>query len=103
MSRFDLMVLEDAQQMFDRRAKEAAEREKRLAEIEEAGCCEGHEGPCECKDELSWIYPRTFYQWDKDEDPYDDPNRKIYLCRNCGEAMEAYWENMWRDYYGGCL
>ena len=103
MSRFDLLIFEDAQQMFERRAREEKERQKRFVEIEEAGCCEGLEGPCDCKDKLWWYSPRSFYPWDKDKDPYDDPNRKLFLCRNCGEAMEAFWADQWGEYYSGCL
>ena len=100
MSRFDLLIFEDSQQMFERRAKEAENREKELAKIEKLGYCEGFEGPCECKSDLGWYYPKTLYPWDKDKDPYDDPNRKLFLCRNCGEALEAYWDDMWREYHG---
>ena len=103
MSRFDLLQFEDAQQMFERRVKEAKNRKKKLAKIEELGYCEGFGGRCDCKDELWWYTPRTFYPWNIDEEPDKDPNRKLFLCRNCGEACEAYWDQMWGDYYSGCL
>ena len=103
MDRFELLQFEDAQQMFERRAKESESRKKKLANIEELGYCEGFEEWCYCKDDLSWVFPRTSYQWDKDKHPHNDPNRKLFLCRNCGEACEAYWDQQWGDYYAGLL
>lgn len=103
MDRFDLLQFEDAQQMFERRAKEAESRKKKFADIESLGYCEGFTVYCYCKDELSWVYPRTSFSWDKDKYPHNDPNRKIFLCRNCAEACESYWYDQWQEYYSGLL
>ncbi len=99
-NRFEILDLENAQEQAERRASQRDYRERRFKWIEAQGECEGHEGPCQCKDELGWHYPNTSYGWDRDINPYDNPNRKLYLCRNCGEAMEAYFADMWNDYYG---
>jgi len=102
MSRFDILLFETAQEMFERRAKEAKNREKTLAKIEKMGYCEGVSHKCDRKD-TSWISARTFYPWDIDEEPLEDPNRSYYLCSACAEEYNSYWDEMWNDYYAGRL
>ena len=99
--RFDLLIFEDAQQMFERRAKEAESRKKKLAKIEKLGYCEGMSHRCDSKKDVEWVASRTFYVWDIDEEPDEDPNRDCFLCPSCAEEHHAYWDEMWSDYYSG--
>lgn len=103
MDRFDLLQFESAEEMFARRKKEAESREKKLANIEELGYCEGFNDWCYCRDGLKWVFPRTFYQWDKDEHPHNDPNRKLFLCESCTKFCREYWKEQWNEYYSGLL
>ena len=103
MNRFDLLQFEDAEEMFARRKKEAESREKKLANIEELGYCEGFNDWCYCRNGLKWVFPRTSYQWDKDEHPHNDPNRKLFLCESCTKFCREYWNEQWDEYYSGLL
>jgi hypothetical protein len=51
---------------------------------------------CErCGEENSETYRQhTFY-------PNEEDNW-VTLCESCRKENDAYWEEMWRDYYGGC-
>lgn len=40
-------------------------------------------------------YQRTFYE--KKEDNI------VTLCERCREENDAYWDEMWNEYYSGCL
>jgi len=108
--RFDLLIFEDAQQMFDRRANEAESRKKKLAKIEGIGYCEGFEGRCEGVEEgcentesVKWTPSRTFYPWNIDKDPLEDPNRDIFLCDCCEIRYNEYWNETWKEYNAGRL
>lgn len=101
MSRFDLLQFEDAQQMFERRAKEAESRKNKLAKIEKIGYCEGFAGPCYCRKDVIWVEAMTCYLWDKEKDPEEDPNRQIFLCPQCDTYYVEHWQEMWDDYNDG--
>ncbi len=35
---------------------------------------------------------------------YVQPEKNmVFLCDSCAEANEEYWNEMWREYYGGLL
>jgi hypothetical protein len=102
MNRIDLLIFEDAQEEKDRRAKQKADREKRLQEIEDKGCCEcckqfGREN----RKEIEWVGSMTRYHWDIDKDPFVDPNRSLFLCPECAEEHCNHMSDMWQAYYGG--
>jgi len=106
--RFELLIFEDAQQMIDRIRKEEESRKKKLAKIERLGYCEGaycegayREGVCNNKDDLDWYSARTFYSWNKDKNPLEDPNRDLFLCPLCAKEYNEYWDEMWKEYYEG--
>jgi hypothetical protein len=103
LSRFDLLIFEDAREQKERREKQQKEREKRLKEIEELGSCEGFEGKCENKQDIEWTPARTFYSWNVDEEPLEDPNRDIFLCDNCYKGYNDYWDETWKEYNAGRL
>ncbi len=33
------------------------------------------------------------------DDPPEDPNRPVWLCRPCAEDHHSYWDEMWAMYY----
>ena len=108
--RFDLLIFENAQQMIDRRSEEAKNRGKKLTEIEKIGECEGFEGKCEgfegkCgnRKDVKWTPSRTFYPWNIDKEPLENPNRNIFLCGECEIGYNEYWDEMWNEYYAGRL
>jgi hypothetical protein len=103
MDRFDLLQFEDAQQMFERRAKEAEIRNKKLAKIEDYGYCEGMFHECRSKKNVEWIPASTCYRWDKEKDPEENPNRDIFLCPVCAKEYTSHWDEMWSEYYHGLL
>ena len=103
MNRFDLLIFEDAQEMLDRKAKEKKERERKLQEIEEDGRCEGFEGPCDCREDVSWYTSMTCYSWNMEKNPEEDPNRDIFFCPRCGQGYIRHWEETWNDYNAGRL
>lgn len=37
----------------------------------------------------------TSYHWDGTG---EDPNRDVYLCRECVEDHYDYWDSMWAEY-----
>lgn len=78
-------------------------REDLQRKREEKGCCEH----CGSKENVSWIFSRTQYVWHNSVfDPYwelENPNRKLFLCENCAAEYNDYYDEMWQDYYGGCL
>lgn len=56
--------------------------------------CEGVSGPCESK----YAYRRhqnTAYE--------DDSMNYRVLCDACQEESDVYWQEMWDEYYRGCL
>ena len=101
MSRLDILLFETAQEMFERRAKQAKNREKKLDEIEKSGYCEGVSHECHNRKDVRWVPGRTFYQWDIDEEPAHDPNRSYFLCPVCDKEYNSYWDEMWEEYYAG--
>jgi len=52
---------------------------------------------------LSWATPRNAYKWDVDKDPIRDPNGDMFLCESCAGWMKEYWDEMWGEYYSGCM
>jgi len=97
------MIFETAQEMKDRRLREADNRVDILKKIEGRGRCEGVQGPCEATSGLSWATPRNAYKWDVDKDPIRDPNGDMFLCESCAGWMKEYWDEMWGEYYSGCM
>jgi hypothetical protein len=57
--------------------------------------CQGVSGPCG--------------RWDSRVRPcmtaYEDMSRNVAprLCDDCAEEYRDYWDEMWREYYGGLL
>jgi hypothetical protein len=39
---------------------------------------------------------RTAYAWDGIG---ENPNADVLLCAECADAYNAYWDDMWREYY----
>ena len=101
--RIEIMLFETIEEEKERRKKKREDREKVLKEIENKGVCEGVEGKCDCKKDVTWINSRTFYSWDIDEEPLEDPNRSIFLCPHCAEVYNRHWQDRWDDYYAGLL
>lgn len=33
----------------------------------------------------------------------DDTSNWVTLCPSCHEENDAYWDEMWAEYYAGCL
>ena len=56
--------------------------------------CHGWEGPCESMD-AKRRRQNTRYE--------DDAQNWVTLCDDCMEANDAYWDDMWADYYSGCM
>lgn len=102
-NRIDLLIFEDAQEMKERREKEAKSREKKLAQIEKNGYCESFRYKCDNKKDVEWMPAATHYYWDVDEDPLNDPNRPIFLCPRCAEEYNTSWQERWDEYYAGLL
>jgi len=102
IDRFELLILESAQECDERRLKEKKEREKKLKEIEDAGHCEYYGQFCNGKD-AKWIGAMTRYHWDIDKEPLSDPNRDLFLCDSCAMEYHDYWQERWDDYYSGLL
>lgn len=46
---------------------------------------------------------RTQYHFEGEDNSPDDPNKDIPLCRPCAAEHHEYWDDMWREYYGGRL
>ena len=101
--RFALLILETAQEEKERRSKEKTAREKELKKIEEIGICEGWCGPCDNKKGVSWISSMTYYFWDIDKYPLEDPNRELFFCPGCAKDYTEGWTDRWNDYYSGLL
>ena len=103
-NRFDILIFEDAQEEKERRAKQKVEREKRLQEIEDKGCCEfcEHFGR-ENTEGVEWVGSMTRYHWDIDKEPLRDPNRPLFLCPGCAQDYVENMESMWHDYYNGLM
>lgn len=56
--------------------------------------CLGWEGSCE----------RTDAERFRQNTQYVDEERNFtVLCPECRALNEAYWRDMWADYYGNCL
>jgi len=94
--RFELLLFETVQERDERRAKQKAERDKKLKAIEDEGICEmcGHFGE-RTKEDCEWIPSMTAYVWDKDKNPERDPNRDFFLCSLCSEEYCENMKEMW--------
>lgn len=57
--------------------------------------CEGMYGPCERRD-VSEVICRTQYC-------EAAMNINPILCPDCAKEYNEYWDEMWADYYSGCL
>lgn len=44
---------------------------------------------------------RTQYHYEGEPGSEEDPNKPIPLCRLCAIEHHEYWDEMWREYYGG--
>lgn len=55
---------------------------------------------CECREGVRAESARTLYEWNGWG---INPNRDVYLCRQCAEEHHAYWDDMWAEYYSGRL
>lgn len=56
--------------------------------------CEGSEGPCNRKDATHY---RQNTRYANEEDNWRT------LCPECRRNNDAYWADMWADYYRDCL
>lgn len=56
--------------------------------------CHGFEGPCERADAT---YQRRNTNYVNDESNF------VTLCPDCMEASEAYWAEMWQEYWSSDL
>ena len=56
--------------------------------------CHGWEGPC---DSLDAIHRRQNTQY------CDDTRNWATLCDECQKSSNAYWADMWADYYANCM
>lgn len=101
--RYEILDLENAGEKKARRNKQHLQRKAKYKKIEDHGICEGFEGPCLETREVSWIGPSTSYPWDKDKDPLNDPNRRLFMCEQCAAGYYDHWKEMWTDYYNGRL
>jgi DNA-directed RNA polymerase subunit RPC12/RpoP len=43
---------------------------------------------------------RTRYPWNGEG---KDPNRDVYLCRDCAKDHHEHWDDRWADYYSGLM
>jgi len=78
---------------------------QKYKDIEKKGICEYKEYyNCE-NNKPRWITAATRYHFDI----YDflkwkeNPNRDLFLCQECEEEYYAHWEEMWTEYYAGCM
>jgi hypothetical protein len=57
----------------------------------------GKYNPCErCGKEDSEKYRQnTFYE--------NEDDNWVTLCEYCRKENDEYWEEMWREYYSGCM
>lgn len=63
--------------------------------------CEGHALGCTVSGASVYLESsRTHYIWDGTG---EDPNRDLYLCRDCAKFHHEYWDEMWAEYYSGLL
>lgn len=95
-SRFEILILEDAQEQQERRDREERQRAEKLRQIEEDGYCqfclsynEKNKKGCE------WVSSMTAYVWDKDKEPDRDPNAPLFLCPECAEEYTENMREMW--------
>lgn len=44
----------------------------------------------------------TQYVFEGEEGSSEDPNY-VTLCNDCHVINDDYWEDMWQEYYRGCL
>ena len=75
--------------------------QQKYKDIEKKGICE-YKKYINCKkNKTSWIKAVTRY-------PYyrfdilkwkEDPNRDLFLCKECSEEYYSYWNDMWNEYY----
>jgi len=93
--RFNLLIFEDAQEVMERRAIEARNRENKLDKIEKSGYCEGMTCECRSRENVEWRHAMTWYPWDLDERPDEDPNRLLFLCPKCYDEYKYHWQEMW--------
>ncbi len=56
--------------------------------------CEGWEGPCDSNDA---------YRRPQNTRYVDEERNWVILCDECMKANRAHWDEMWSDYYAGCM
>ena len=103
INRFELLIIETIEEKRERRLKEKKYRENIEKKIEEEGCCEGVSYECHSRKNVKWTPARTFYPWDIDKKPMEDPNRDKFLCDCCEKEYNELWDEMWREYYSSRL
>lgn len=95
-NRFEILLLETAEEYKERKEKERLEYFLMMKNIEELGVCEGVFGLCTEKNGVKWVDARTQYEWDGEG---ENPNRELFLCPNCAEIYNDHWDEMWNYYY----
>ena len=99
-NRFEILLLETAEEYKERKEKERLKYVLMMKNIETLGVCEGMGGPCPEKKGVEWVPAKTRYEWDGEG---ENPNRESFLCPNCAEIYNEYWDELWTDYYRGLL
>ena len=56
--------------------------------------CHGWDGPCDSMD-AKRRRQNTRYE--------DDAQNWVTLCDDCMKTNDAYWADMWANYYSGCM
>lgn len=56
--------------------------------------CEGFDGPCDSL-KAKRRHKGTAY--------IDDELNYVTICDSCYEKEREYWDDMWREYYAGCM
>ena len=98
--RWEILIFEDIQEKRERLLREKIVRKELLDSIEDDGYCEGFGGRCDNKGE--WVPAMTAYHWNIEKEPHN-PNRPVFLCKQCGEEYTLSWQDRWDDYYSGLL
>lgn len=56
--------------------------------------CRGWDGPCERTDAIRQRQNTAYV---------DDESNWVTLCPECMKSNDAYWKDMWAEYYAGCI